>query len=249
MAGLGLCMAQALPIKIEATPTLPKQLVIPPIQTVCESYPIQEIPPTVPPPVFVGSFVYSIHSTAAALGMFQPADGHGGHPGWGQNPQQPRAMNSSTPSASPTTTQKRKREPPPREDNKNAGPDPSAAQAALVAFKNFSQDKQAQIIARYPDLSEEDLNKFLSQMWQVATDAEKKQYYANNVAATADLPAPKRKRVKKDPQAPKRNMSAFLFYSNDRRGEVKKANPNLTFSEIAKVSILNPNFCIYFCRS
>jgi len=44
-----------------------------------------------------------------------------------------------------------------------------------------------------------------------------------------------KKRNKKDPRAPKRNMSAFLFYSNVRRHDVKKAHPNLSFSEIAKV--------------
>lgn len=46
---------------------------------------------------------------------------------------------------------------------------------------------------------------------------------------------PRKKRAKKDPKAPKRNMSAFLFFSNTRRHDVKKQNPNLSFSEIAKV--------------
>jgi len=56
----------------------------------------------------------------------------------------------------------------------------------------------------------------------------------NKQKAPKDRGDPK-KRNKKDPRAPKRNMSAFLFYSNVRRHDVKKAHPNLSFSEIAKV--------------
>lgn len=38
----------------------------------------------------------------------------------------------------------------------------------------------------------------------------------------------------KDPNAPKRNMSAFILYSNATRADVRVANPNATFGDIAK---------------
>eukprot|EP00028_Trichosphaerium_sp_Am-I-7-wt_P002097 CAMPEP_0168535010 /NCGR_PEP_ID=MMETSP0405-20121227/18367_1 /TAXON_ID=498012 /ORGANISM="Trichosphaerium sp, Strain Am-I-7 wt" /LENGTH=208 /DNA_ID=CAMNT_0008562079 /DNA_START=377 /DNA_END=1003 /DNA_ORIENTATION=+ len=46
---------------------------------------------------------------------------------------------------------------------------------------------------------------------------------------------PRKKRPKKDPNAPKRNMSAYLFFSNIRRRDVQDKHPELNFTEIAKV--------------
>lgn len=45
----------------------------------------------------------------------------------------------------------------------------------------------------------------------------------------------KKRKPKKDPLRPKRNMSAFMFYSNARREGVKSENPDIKFTEIAKV--------------
>ncbi|WP_385625080.1 hypothetical protein PXH67_40500 (plasmid) [Streptomyces sp. P8-A8] len=39
---------------------------------------------------------------------------------------------------------------------------------------------------------------------------------------------------KKDPRAPKRALSAYMFYSEDHRGRVKQANPDASFSEIGR---------------
>ncbi len=46
---------------------------------------------------------------------------------------------------------------------------------------------------------------------------------------------PRKKRSKKDPTAPKRNSSAYIFYSNEKRHELKRNNPELSFSDIAKI--------------
>lgn len=43
------------------------------------------------------------------------------------------------------------------------------------------------------------------------------------------------KRKKKDPNAPKRNMSAYFLYSNAIRSSVKLASPEATFGEVAKI--------------
>ena len=50
--------------------------------------------------------------------------------------------------------------------------------------------------------------------------------------ATAPAMPPKKK---KDPNAPKRALSSFMFYSNAVRDTVRKAQPNIPFSEVAKV--------------
>lgn len=43
------------------------------------------------------------------------------------------------------------------------------------------------------------------------------------------------KKKKKDPNAPKRNMSAFFIYSNAVRPQVKEENPEAGFGDIAKI--------------
>ncbi len=49
----------------------------------------------------------------------------------------------------------------------------------------------------------------------------------------------RKKKKKKDPNAPKRNISAFMHYSKDTREEVKANQPDLTFGEISKVISVN----------
>lgn len=45
----------------------------------------------------------------------------------------------------------------------------------------------------------------------------------------------KSKKAKKDPHAPKRNMSAYFLYSIAVRPDVKEENPEATFGELARL--------------
>ena len=45
----------------------------------------------------------------------------------------------------------------------------------------------------------------------------------------------KKKQKKKDPNKPKRNLSAFFIYSNAVREDVRKENPEAKFGDIARV--------------
>jgi hypothetical protein len=45
----------------------------------------------------------------------------------------------------------------------------------------------------------------------------------------------KAKKAKKDPNAPKRNMSAYFLYSVANRSDVKTNNPDASFGDIAKI--------------
>ncbi|CEP14314.1 hypothetical protein [Parasitella parasitica] len=45
----------------------------------------------------------------------------------------------------------------------------------------------------------------------------------------------KKKRTKKDPNAPKRGLSAYMFFSQDQRATVKEENPEATFGQIGKI--------------
>lgn len=52
---------------------------------------------------------------------------------------------------------------------------------------------------------------------------------------TVPFEMPTTKKAKKDPFAPKKNMSAFMLFSNDHRLKVKTTNPAATFGEIGRM--------------
>ncbi|KAI8096984.1 high mobility group box domain-containing protein [Halteromyces radiatus] len=43
------------------------------------------------------------------------------------------------------------------------------------------------------------------------------------------------KRTKKDPNAPKRGLSAYMFFSQANRNKVKEENPDATFGQLGKI--------------
>ena len=42
------------------------------------------------------------------------------------------------------------------------------------------------------------------------------------------------KKTLRDPNAPKRNLSAYLLYQNAMRNQFKAMNPGMTFGQLAK---------------
>jgi hypothetical protein len=48
----------------------------------------------------------------------------------------------------------------------------------------------------------------------------------------AKTDAPTKKRTKKDPSAPKRGLSAYMFFSQDQRATVKEESPDATFGKL-----------------
>jgi hypothetical protein len=58
------------------------------------------------------------------------------------------------------------------------------------------------------------------------------EHYVPNEDPTGDG---KKKKPKKDPNAPKRNMSAYFLYSIAARPQVKEDNPDATFGDIARI--------------
>ncbi|VDC02285.1 unnamed protein product [Peniophora sp. CBMAI 1063] len=45
----------------------------------------------------------------------------------------------------------------------------------------------------------------------------------------------KKTRAKKDKNAPKRGLSAYMFFSQDHREQVKKDHPDASFGELGKI--------------
>jgi len=71
--------------------------------------------------------------------------------------------------------------------------------------------------------------------WEERASQDKARYEVEKTMYTGPWKVPAKKRAIKDPNAPKRPMSAFLSFSHAKRAEVKEANPNLTNAEISRV--------------
>ena len=98
---------------------------------------------------------------------------------------------------------------------------PSHQQAKLlsVEFKQISAEERE----KWDKLAREDKERYQREMedYEPPSDDEEE--------------VTKKKR-KKDPNAPKRNMSAYFLFSQEVRPSIREENPQASFGEIAKVS-------------
>jgi len=53
-------------------------------------------------------------------------------------------------------------------------------------------------------------------------------------APTKRVAKAKTEKKKKDPNAPKRGLSAYMFFANDQRESVREDNPGITFGQVGK---------------
>jgi len=90
-----------------------------------------------------------------------------------------------------------------------------------------------------------EISKKCSQKWKTMTDDEKKRFFelaqkdaeryqAEVAAYGGEDVLKKKKRAKKDPNAPKRALSAFFFFSNEKRQEVSGEHPEWKVGQIAQ---------------
>lgn len=93
---------------------------------------------------------------------------------------------------------------------------------------------QARLLARqYKELNEKDMRK-----WEKKAEQDKMRYQEemkHYIPAEDPTGGKKGKKQKKDPNAPKRNMSAYFLYSIDARPTVKIENPEASFGDIARL--------------
>lgn len=71
-------------------------------------------------------------------------------------------------------------------------------------------------------------------MWDDIASQDKKRYLQEKSQYTGPWQVPW-KRVKKDPSAPKRPMSAFLYFSQGKRTEIKTERPEMKNTEVSRV--------------
>jgi len=71
--------------------------------------------------------------------------------------------------------------------------------------------------------------------WEEKARKDKARYEMEKSMYTGPWKIPAKKRSQKDPNAPKRPMSAFLSFSNSKRSEVKKKNPDIGNAEVSRI--------------
>ena len=95
----------------------------------------------------------------------------------------------------------------------------------------MSINYSARILSKqYKDLSEKEMKK-----WVKKAEADKIRYQEEmKHYVPMEEPGGRKKKQKKDPNAPKRNMSAYFLYSIEARPQIKAENPDASFGEIAR---------------
>ena len=137
--------------------------------------------------------------------------------------------------------------------------DPNAPKRPLSAYFLFMGKKRAEVKEQNANFSTAEVAKHLGAMWKSMSAEDRKEYddeaaklkaeYAV-VKAEYDKTKPpseyetdesdtggkgKKKKKSPYPDAPKRGLSAYMFYVAEVRNSVKEANPNLSFGALSKL--------------
>lgn len=126
--------------------------------------------------------------------------------------------------------------------------DPNKPKRAMSAFFCYSQAQRPNVKITHPDASFGDVARILSAQYKALTEKEMKKFvkkaaqdklrYQEQMKTYVPMDDPtggKRKKAKKDPNAPKRNMSAYFLFSVFVRPSVKEENPEAAFGDIARI--------------
>lgn len=129
---------------------------------------------------------------------------------------------------------------------KKEGGKPKGAMTSYACFVQACRDEHKK---KHPSeqIVFSEFSKKCSERWKAMNAKEKKRFedmalkdkgryeqeMADYVPPKGEV-AGKRKKKEKDPNAPKRALSAFFFFCNEFRAEIKKANPSYGVGDIAK---------------
>jgi len=126
--------------------------------------------------------------------------------------------------------------------------DPNKPKRAMSAFFCYSQAERPNVKINHPEASFGDVARILSAQYKALTEKDMKRFvkkaeqdkvrYQEEMKHYVPMDDPtggKRKKAKKDPNAPKRNMSAYFLFSVFIRPTVKEENPEAAFGDIARI--------------
>jgi hypothetical protein len=127
--------------------------------------------------------------------------------------------------------------------------DPNAPKRPLCGFMYFSAEERGKVRVENPNFAVGQIGKELGRRWAAATPETRAKF---NEMATVDKERFVREkseyqmtpyanqwqrgqRAKKDPNAPKRNVHAFMWFSSEERASVRVERPGAGVGEVAKV--------------
>lgn len=126
--------------------------------------------------------------------------------------------------------------------------DPNKPKRAMSPFFCYSQADRPNVKITHPEASFGDVARILSAQYKALTEKELKKWvkkaeqdkirYQEEMKHYVPMEDPtggKRKKAKKDPNAPKRNMSAYFLFSVHIRPTIKQDNPEAAFGDIARI--------------
>jgi structure-specific recognition protein 1 len=135
--------------------------------------------------------------------------------------------------------------------------DPNAPKRGLNSYMFFSKEMRPKIMEENPGLGMGEVGKLLGQKYKDLTDEEKAKYEKMAAAdktryeeemETYEKPEDsgdedesiasgkkKKKKAKKDPNAPKNALTAFMFFNKDMRHKLKEENPDLSFGDLGRL--------------
>ena len=125
--------------------------------------------------------------------------------------------------------------------------DANRPRGRMSSYAYFVQDRRAQLNPNQQVVFTV-FSKDCAERWRNMNDSDKQPYNDKSAADKARYdremstyvpPKDKktgkgRRRAKKDPDAPKRNLSAFFLFSRDERGAIKKTHPEWSVGKIAQ---------------
>merc|ERR1711957_1051444 len=133
--------------------------------------------------------------------------------------------------------------------SKSKNKDPNRPKRNMSAFFIYSNAHRKRLKEENPSIKFGEVARALSTEFKALGSKEKKKYeklaakdkeryltaMSNYVPPSDDSDDDRRKKPKKDPNKPKRNLSAFFMYSNAVREDVRKENPEAKFGDIARL--------------
>jgi len=137
--------------------------------------------------------------------------------------------------------------------NKENNIEPTAAASkakgpkkSLSSYNYFFRAKREEIVKNNPGAAFGEISKMVGRQFQQLTEQEKKKYedladrdkerYNKEMEEHGPISNTKGKPKKKvkDPDAPKRNLSSYMFFAQKDRARVVEENPDATFGEIGR---------------
>jgi len=131
-----------------------------------------------------------------------------------------------------------------------AAKDPNKPKQPLSGYMRFVQDIRDDLKSENPGASITDIARLAGEKWRECSEAEKDKYQKAykkdkakyDIAMQSYVPpkgsaeAGKKRKKEKDPNAPKKPLTAYFAWMNENRDRIKSENEGASIGEVAKIA-------------